>query len=306
MNIAELGEGNRGERGYTVPATYEELRAVLSSSTLRLPKQLKRVAVIAWQHPNEIALGTASSVAEMAGVQPSAVVRFAQVLGYSGFSDLQLVLKDFLKSGSAASSRRKSRRVRTSAPSQEGEGLVPGLIQASYDALDRLEKEFDVYALNKAAALLAQASTLHLIGSKRAFPITSYMSLTLSQLGIKNVLIDNVGSMAFDQIGCLEKGDAVIAVSFSPYNSITPDLVAVALERGATVVALTDSALSPLVGGANLVLEIIESTYAGYRSLAASAVVGLALVVEIANHRSTSRHHIINREEAQAAAERSP
>ena len=76
-------------------------------------------------------------------------------------------------------------------------------------------------------ALLAAADLIYVIGSKRAFPVTAYVSLTLSQQGVRNVLVDNVGSTAFDQVGCIGARDAVLAVSFSPYNSITPDLVAV-------------------------------------------------------------------------------
>ena len=51
--------------------------------------------------------------------------------------------------------------------------------------------------------LLADADLIYVIGSKRAFPVTTYLSLTLSQQGVRNVLVDNVGSTAFDQIGCV-------------------------------------------------------------------------------------------------------
>ena len=45
-------------------------------------------------------------------------------------------------------------------------------------------------------ALLAAADLIYVIGSKRAFPVTTYVSLTLSQQGVRNVLVDNVGSTA--------------------------------------------------------------------------------------------------------------
>ncbi|MGT2464481.1 MurR/RpiR family transcriptional regulator [Mesorhizobium atlanticum] len=83
--------------GYTKPQTYEELRAVLSSGTVHFPKRLRQVAIFLWQHPSEVALGTIAQVAEQAGVQPSTLVRFAQIFGYSGFSDFQLLFKDRMK-----------------------------------------------------------------------------------------------------------------------------------------------------------------------------------------------------------------
>jgi DNA-binding MurR/RpiR family transcriptional regulator len=135
------------------------------------------------------------------------------------------------------------------------------------------------------AELLAGAGLIYVVGSKRAFPVTAYISLALSQQGVRNVLVDNVGSAAFDQIGCAEPGDAVLAVSFSPYNSITPDLVAAARQRSARIASITDSTFSPLVELSDVWIEVIESDFAGFRSLAATLAVGMALTHGIAAAR---------------------
>ena len=145
---------------------------------------------------------------------------------------------------------------------------------------------FEADRLDKMVGLLAAAGLIYVVGSKRAFPVTAYVSLALAQLGVRNVLVDNVGSTAFDQMGCVGADDAVLAVSFSPYNSITPDLVAVARERQARVVAITDSTFSPLVALSDHWVEVIESDFAGFRSLAASMAVGMALVQGVAARRS--------------------
>src|SRR5437667_9018432 len=83
--------------GYTRPGSYEELRAVLASGSIRLPKRLRQVAVFLWQHPSDVALGTTVSVSSQAGVQPSTLVRFAKHLGYAGFSDLQALFKGYVR-----------------------------------------------------------------------------------------------------------------------------------------------------------------------------------------------------------------
>ena len=54
-----------------------------------------------------VALGTISQVAEQAGVQPSTLVRFAQIFGYAGFSDFQGLFKEHVK-GSLAGRRRRA------------------------------------------------------------------------------------------------------------------------------------------------------------------------------------------------------
>ena len=267
--------------GYIQPQTYEELRAVLSSGTVHFPKRLRQVAIFMWQHPSDVALGTIAQVAAQAGVQPSTLVRFAQIFGYSGFSDFQGLFKEHVK-GSWPEARGEPRaEVEPNAAMH----FLRGMVGASQASLGRIETGFDVESFEKMVTLLAAAELIYVIGSKRAFPVTAYLSLTLSQQGVRNVLVDNVGSSALDQVGCIGGRDAVLAVSFSPYNSITPDLVAVAHERKARIVTITDSTFSPLIALSDSWLEVVESDFAGFRSLAASLAVGMALVQGVAAKR---------------------
>lgn len=256
---------------------------MLSSGTVHFPKRLRQVAIFMWQHPSDVALGTIAQVAAQAGVQPSTLVRFAQIFGYSGFSDFQGLFKEHVK-GSWPEGRGEPR---TEAESNANLHFLHGMVGASQASLGRIEAGFDVDSFEKMVALLAAADLIYVIGSKRAFPVTAYLSLTLSQQGVRNVLVDNVGSSALDQVGCIGARDAVLAVSFSPYNSITPDLVAVAHERKAGIVTITDSTFSPLIRLSDSWLEVVESDFAGFRSLAASLAVGMALVQGVAARRGT-------------------
>ena len=266
--------------GHIKPQTYEELRAVLSSSTVHFPKRLRQVAIFLWQHPSDVALGTIAQVAAQAGVQPSTLVRFAQIFGYAGFSDFQGLFKDHVKA-----SWPEGRGEQRTEPNTDLH-FLRGMVGASQASLGRIEAGFDIQSFEKMVALLSAAELIYVIGSKRAFPVTSYLSLTLSQQGVRNVLVDNVGSTALDQVGCIGRRDAVLAVSFSPYNSITPDLVAVAHERRARIVTITDSTFSPLVKFSDTWLEVVEQDFAGFRSLAASLAVGMALVHGVVAQRA--------------------
>lgn len=267
--------------GYTKPQTYEELRAVLSSGTVHFPKRLRQVAIFLWQHPSEVALGTIAQVAEQAGVQPSTLVRFAQIFGYAGFSDFQALFKDRMK----GSWPERAGPERAEEPNANLH-FLNGMVGASQASLDRIGNGFDIESFETMVDRLAAAELIYVIGSKRAFPVTAYLSLTLSQQGVRNLLVDNVGSTALDQVGCISPRDAVLAVSFSPYNSITPDLVAVAHERKARILTITDSTFSPLVRLSDTWLEVVESDFAGFRSLAASLAVGMALVHGVVARRT--------------------
>lgn len=268
--------------GYTKPQTYEELRAVLSSGTVHFPKRLRQVAIFLWQHPSEVALGTIAQVADQAGVQPSTLVRFAQIFGYSGFSDFQLLFKDRMK-GSWPDTQGSPDKAEEANANLH---FLNGMVAACQASLGRIGNNFDIAGFETMVDHLAAAELIYVIGSKRAFPVTTYLSLTLSQQGVRNVLVDNVGSTALDQVGCITPRDAVLAVSFSPYNSITPDLVAVAHERKARIVTITDSTFSPLAKLSDTWLEVVEQDFGGFRSLAASLAVGMALVHGVVARRT--------------------
>ncbi len=273
---------SRAALGYAKPQTYEDLRAVLSSGTVHFPKRLRQVAIFLWQHPGDVAVGTISQVAEQAGVQPSTLVRFAQIFGYPGFSDFQGLFKEHVRGSWPEAG------VRATAEPGGALHFLNGLVAASQASLGRIGDSFDGPRFEAMVALLAAADLIYVIGSKRAFPVTAYVSLALSQQGVRNVLVDNVGSAALDQVGCIGERDAVLAVSFSPYNSITPDLAALARDRNARIAAITDSTFSPLVRLSDCWLEVVESDFAGFRSLAASLAVGMALVQGVAARRAGS------------------
>jgi DNA-binding MurR/RpiR family transcriptional regulator len=280
--------------GYSAPHSYEELRAVLSSGTARLPKKLRQVAIHLWQQPTSVALGTVTSVAKQAGVQPSTLVRFAQAFGYSGFSDLQDVFKAHLAGAKGSPAQWDV------AAGGEAARLVDGFLTASTSSLAHVRDRLDLAQFETMAETLAGAELIYIIGSKRAFSLASYMSLAFANLGIRNLALDNVGSTAFELLRSATPADATLAISFTPYNSITPELAASAAQRGVPIVSLTDSAFSPLVPISKAYVEVVEEAFSGFRSLSATLAVAMALVLRVEQRRAEAAE----REAARNAAAR--
>lgn len=273
----------RARAGHAPPRTYEELRAVLGSDTLRLPKKLRQVGTFFWQDPGAVAVGTITSVSEQAGVMPSAIVRFAQALGFTGFTDIQQLFKDYVRDG-WGDGRERSPASGPAEPVADSL-LLHGFLETAQAALQRAGTDVSTTRFGQAADILAGAQCIYLAGSKRAFPVTTYASITLTRLGIRNVLVDNVGAAGFDQLAWAGPGDALLAVSFSPYNSITPELAALAAQRDVPVVSITDGILSPLVPLSRVWLEVIEGNFRGFATISASVAVATALALAVARRR---------------------
>jgi len=112
------------------------------------------------------------------------------------------------------------------------------------------------------------------------------MSYALGKLGIRNILVDAVAGMGAEQASFMTPRDAVLSVSFSPYASETVTLTNAAKSRGTRIVAITDSVFSPIAPPADVVIEIVEANFEGFRSMAVTMAVAMTLAVSIAARRA--------------------
>jgi DNA-binding MurR/RpiR family transcriptional regulator len=266
------------------PRDLGALKTLVAETRDSLPPRLIQVAAFALENPDEVALGTTASIAAQAAVQPSTLIRFAQRLGYSGFSDLQDVFRAELKSN-WPDYRERIARVRAAREAGGSHPMVSGFAESAIISLERLvslELDDDI---RRAAKVLAEAEVVYLLGMRRAFPVTSYMAYALGKLGLRAVLVDHVGCLGPEQLTEAGKRDVLVAVSFTPYTPITVELTERAANRGVPVIALTDSAFSPLSPRATVKFEIVEADYAGFRSLAATFCLAMALVVATGTKR---------------------
>lgn len=275
--------------GTSEHATYESLRAEIARRHSRFSDRLKVIAEFALDHPTEMALGTVAEVAQRARVQPSAIVRFAHALGYGGFTEMQQVFRSRLVASVAPSYKdriaglRRDGRFRDSGTPRAllGRFASEGLV-----ALESLQDAVVEKDLARAIAILGAAHTIYVLGLGGSFPVAAHLTYVLRKLGRRVALLDGLGSALGEQAACATRQDALIAISFKTYNPDTarlfPDLVA----RKVPAVAITDSLLSPIVQGAQVVFEIPDMPEAALRTmvapmcLAQSLAVGLTLALD--------------------------
>ena len=261
------------------PRDYEGLRELLIARRADLPKRLVQVAAFALENPNEIAFGTVASVAAQADVQPSTLIRFAQTIGYAGFSDLQEVFRAQLKSRWPDYRERVSQIPSPADRQGNIADLIDGFAGSAIASIERLRSSIAAEDVERAATLLAEADIVYLLGLRRAFPVTAYLAYALGKLGIRAVLVDQVAALGPEQLAGATEHDVLLAISFAPYTPATVELAAAAASRKVPVISITDSPLSPLSPNATIQFEIVEADHAGFRSLAATLSLAIALAV---------------------------
>ena len=254
-----------------------------------LPRRLTQVASYSLEHPDEIAFGTVASIALAATVQPSTLVRFAQSLGYQGFSDLQDVFRSRLRDRILNYDERLEHLRQHDINATKATVIFGGFSEAAEKSLADLREKLDPAKLEEAVETLARADTIYLIGLRRSFPITSYMSYAFGKLGIRNHLVGAMGGLAQEDVSFASPKDVVLAISFTPYASETISLTQAASAKQVPIIAITDSPFSPLAPLAKTWFEVTEANFEGFRSMAATLSLAMTLTVAVAERRSNSK-----------------
>ena len=269
----------------TPPADFDTLRTAILERKGELPKRLTQVAAYALDHPDEIAFGTAASIALSADVQPSTLVRFAQQFGFDGFSGLQQLFRARLRERTSSYEERLRALEQDGAALAESTTIFNGFIAAAHRSIDTIAAAVEPDAFERAVTLLANAETIYLIAKRRSYPISSYMAYAFGKLKVRCQLVGTSAGIDDDLLAMATARDAAFAVSFSPYASESAAQARALAARGVPVVSLTDSAFSPLAECSREWFEVVEADHAGFRSLSASMAFAMALTVSIAEKR---------------------
>jgi DNA-binding MurR/RpiR family transcriptional regulator len=267
------------------PQDFDALRSVILERKGELPKRLTQVAAYALDHPDEIAFGTAASIAISANVQPSTLVRFAQHFGFEGFSGLQLLFRARLRERTSSYEDRLRTLEQDGQALAESTNIFNGFTAAAHRSIDTLSAAVDPAAFERAVDILAAAETIYLIAKRRSYPISSYMAYAFGKLKVRCQLVGTAAGIDDDLLAMASPRDAAFAISFSPYASESAVQARNMAARGINVVSLTDSAFSPLAECSKEWFEVVEADHAGFRSLSASMAFAMALTVSIAEKR---------------------
>lgn len=260
------------------PETFDDLQKAIVDGFPKLSKRLQQIAGYALDNPSELALETIATVAERAGVQPSSLIRFGKVLGFSGYSEMQRVFRRRL----TAAMPDYTERLRTLGGEypKDTTSLLDEFVQADIVGLRSLLQQRQTgELLERAFRLIAETNTVYLVAHRRSFPVTCYLSYAMSQLNVRNVLVDGIGGMFFQQASHATAEDIIVAVSTKTYSPDVVQVVREAAQRGVPVIAITDSPLSPLVEHATVSLEVQQPSVHLFRSLAVQMTLAVTLIV---------------------------
>jgi len=274
-------ERNRMTKSDT-PNSMEEFQTRLVQITDGLPKRLRQCADYVARNTDRIAVSTVAELSSAAGVQPSAFMRFCQLMGFSGYSQMQRMFREnYAQRWPDYATRLENLRA---SGGETPSALLAEFVDAGRSSLENLASSIDAATLEKAVASLASAPVIHIIGLSRAFPVATYLAYAFEKMDVPAMLHAKMGNM--DHRHAILADDALIAITFAPYTKETLDLARFASTQGSKIIAITDALNSPIHNLGAMILTVSEMDVGAFRALSAPLSLAITLAVAVGTLRN--------------------
>jgi DNA-binding MurR/RpiR family transcriptional regulator len=211
-------------------------------------------------------LASAARLAERAEVSPPTVLRFAQSLGFDGFTDLQVALR-------AELSARSSGPITRLPGAPPAGSLLDRLLQqarAQNDcAMDTLAR-LPASTLEAAVTLLADTRrAVYLHGGRFSHLLAVHLAAHLEQLRPGVRVLDDPDGRDLSAMLEVSRADVVVLFDYHRYQRSAAELASRAHRAGATVLLITDDLACPVAPEAEVVLAASSTVGTTYQSMAA-------------------------------------
>jgi len=241
-----------------------------------LSAQLQTGAAYILAHPEEIAVSSLRKVSVQANVHPMALVRLVRRLGYPGWNELREVCVGALTTGPSLAARAGALE---SGNSSDAPGYRVCLAQN--DALVATLAGHDVDNVARAAELLRNAAHVHVAGFRWSFLVAFGLACSYRLLRNSVSLIEGKAGTLETELGAIGRRDATVVVSFAPYASEAVEVAERTRSRGARLIALTDSEVSPVAPKADQILLFSTGSPSSFPTLVGAIAMAELLVLQL-------------------------
>lgn len=253
----------------------------------RLTPTDRRIAEAVLADPSLLAFGTVTDLASHVGTSRPSVVRFANKLGFDGYTQLQESVQRDLSQRLF----RPSDRIR-----QGGDPTAESARTQLADTISEIFDALDAGTLGPLGDAIADADTVWVVSGETSLAGANTLVSGLSIVRPDVHLVDG-HSVGTDLAGA-DDSDVAVVFDFYRYRRHAIDTAQILSNLGVRIVAITDGPLSPLAALTDMRLDCNVPAIGPFDSSVPSVVAAELLVARVAQRLHTEATERIDRTEA--------
>ncbi len=277
------------------------LAAKLRSDFDTLSVRFQEAARWVIDNPADVALLTTREQARRAGVSPATMTRLAQHFGLKGYDEIRKLYADAVRRR-PESFRGRAQELLERREAEGDAALVQDIFSSLSQHMQALASPDAMKRFGKAAEMIAGAERVYCLGQRSSFPVAYIFYYVRSLFGSSSVLVDGVGATGVDSLRDINKADVLLAITIDPYVRGTVETARYAKSRGARIIAITDSDLSPLAAFADHALLVRTETPSFFHTMSPAFAAVECLAALVAARRGDKTLAALAESEKQLAA----
>jgi DNA-binding MurR/RpiR family transcriptional regulator len=258
-------------------ARYKEIKEKIQNKFEELPKNQKKIATYFVDNFDKVSFLTVHDISLATGASVASVVRFAQRIGFSGFSELREEIADSLQNHlsnlqdySILDKRKVEKDILTSVANLD--------IKNINDTLNIIERE----VFDSSISMILKSKRVFTVGLGISYLLAEILAYQLNQVAVDATAFKNNYSPFSEQIPSLNKKDLIIMFSFPPYSKDTIEAAKIASEKNIKIIAITNKEASPITFFSKVNLIVHSENMLFTNSFAAISVLINAMATSIA------------------------
>ena len=259
-----------------------DILSVIQNSMPTFSKGQRLIARFILESYDKAAFMTASKLGKTVNVSESTVVRFAAELGYDGYPSMQKALQEMIRNKLTS-----IQRIEVANDRIGNQDILSMVMQSDIEKIRMTLEETDRASFRQAVDAILSAHRIYILGVRSAAALADFLGFYFNLIFDNIVLVHTTSaSEIFEQLLRVGPEDVVIGISFPRYSSRTVKAMRFAKDRGANVIALTDSEASPLAEAATETLLAKSDMASFVDSLVAPLTLVNALIVAVGRRRN--------------------
>jgi len=229
----------------------EQIFEKIKEKQANFSKGFKKVANYFYSDPHVFAMHSATRAGKLIGVSETTIIRFANELGYAGYSALQEEVRQQIFNKSSLSLYIDSKTMEET-DNHPMKNLMFRELQMMQQMIQQIQDE----DLGKAVEMLTKADAILTCGVRTSYSFANWFAFALDLVrGNARLFQSNIDDILL-RVNELTEQSVVVVFSFHRYAVDTINIAKFVKNQGIYVIAFTDSAFAPITKYADVVLPV--------------------------------------------------